>query len=134
MFSGVPQGTLPALLIFLLFINDIGENLTSHIRLFTDDCQLFRIIDSVTNTVTLKTDLCKMSLWAWKWQMIFNPEKSYTFHMYKTPNPLKMDHVMECVTLKAVSHHPYLGVELQRDLKWKTHIDDITSKANKISG
>ena len=43
-----------ALLIFLLYINDIGENITSHIKLFADDCQLFRTIDSVADTVEFR--------------------------------------------------------------------------------
>ena len=68
--------------------------------------------------------------------MIFNPEKYYTLHMYKPKTYSKWTtwYIMDGVTLKAVSHHPYPGVELQRDLKWKTHIDNITSKANKTLG
>ena len=89
--------------------------------------------ESVVDTVTLQNDLCKISLWAWKWQMIFNPEKYYTLQIYTTQNPLKMDYV-EGATPEPVSYHPYLGIELQRDLKWKTHIDNITSKANKTIG
>ena len=33
-----------------------------------------------------------------------------------------------------VSNHPYVGVKLQKELKWKTHIDNITSKANRTLG
>ena len=65
-------------LMFLLYLNDIRENTTSHINLFTDDCLLFKTINSVADVVVLQIDLCKMSLWARKWQMIFNPEKCYT--------------------------------------------------------
>ena len=51
MFSGFPRGTVLALLILILYLNDIGENITSHIKLFADDCQLFRTIDTVADTV-----------------------------------------------------------------------------------
>ena len=104
----VPQGTVRAPLMFLLYIKDIGENVTSNIKLFADDCLLFRTIDTVdifADTVALQNDLCKMSLWTRKWQMIFNPEEYYTHHMYKTQSPLKMK---EGVTLKSVSHHSYI--------------------------
>ena len=40
--SGVPQGTVLGPLMFLLYINNISENLTSHIRLFADDCIMYR--------------------------------------------------------------------------------------------
>ena len=36
--SGVPQGTVLGLLLFLLHINDLPNNLISNIRLFADDC------------------------------------------------------------------------------------------------
>ena len=37
--SGVPQGTVLGPLMFLLYINDIGQNIkSSKIRLFADDC------------------------------------------------------------------------------------------------
>ena len=29
------------------------------------------------------------------------------------------------------THHPYLGIELQSDLRWTTHIQNTTNKAQK---
>ena len=34
--------------------------------------------------------------------------------------------------LEEVQHHPYLGVEITSDLTWKTHIANISGKANRI--
>ena len=42
--SGVPQGTVLGPLMFLLYINDITNGLTSNIRLFADDCIIYRTI------------------------------------------------------------------------------------------
>ena len=42
--SGVPQGTVLGPLLFLLFINDIADDINSTIRLFADDCLLHREI------------------------------------------------------------------------------------------
>ena len=36
--SDVPQGTVLGPLMFLLYINDIDENISSMVRLFADDC------------------------------------------------------------------------------------------------
>ena len=46
-------------LMFLAYINNIGENITLHIKIFGDDCLLFRTIESVADSVALQTYLCK---------------------------------------------------------------------------
>ena len=35
---------------------------------------------------------------------------------------------------ETVKHHPYLGVELNDNLKYNTHIDNITGKASQTLG
>ena len=40
--SGVPQGTVLGPLMFLVYINDINENITSSVRLFADDCVIYK--------------------------------------------------------------------------------------------
>ena len=42
--SGVPQGTVLGPLLFLTYINDLPNNIHSSIRLFADDCILYREI------------------------------------------------------------------------------------------
>ena len=39
--SGVPQGTVLGPLMFLMYINDIDENISSTVWLFADDCVMY---------------------------------------------------------------------------------------------
>jgi len=55
--SGVPQGTVLDPLLFLIFINDITENISSPIRLFADDCLIYREIWSPSDCHFLQEDL-----------------------------------------------------------------------------
>ena len=57
--SGVPQGAVLGPLPFLLFINDITTNLNTRtrIRLFADDCLIYRAIHSIQDQILLQQDL-----------------------------------------------------------------------------
>ena len=41
--SGIPQGTVLGPLMFILYINDIDQNISTTNRLFADDCIMYRI-------------------------------------------------------------------------------------------
>ncbi|KXJ16916.1 putative RNA-directed DNA polymerase from transposon X-element [Exaiptasia diaphana] len=75
--SGVPQGTVLSPLFFLLFVNDIGQNLSpkTKLRLFADDTAVYRSITTEDDVKTLQNDLNQLFLWDSKWQMKFNLKK-----------------------------------------------------------
>ena len=70
--SGVPQGSVLGLVPFLIFINDLPDNIRSSVRLFADDCVLYRNIKSPIDYQILQDDLNSLSQWETDWQMKFN--------------------------------------------------------------
>ena len=48
--SGVAHGTVLALLMFLIYVNDISDSASSTLLLFADDCLLNRVIKSEVDT------------------------------------------------------------------------------------
>ena len=73
--SGVPQGTVLGPLLFLCHINDMPECVKSKIRLFADDCLLYRTIKNFGDHIKLQQDLNNLIIWAEKWGMKFNVKK-----------------------------------------------------------
>jgi hypothetical protein len=72
--SGVPQGTVLGKIMFLCHINDLSE---SSVRLFADDCLLYRTIKKEEDHLTLQADLKHLEGWENKWGMRFNAKKCY---------------------------------------------------------
>lgn len=75
MTSGVLQGTVLDPLLFLLYINDLPDNLQCFFKLVADDALLYGIIANDKDCDLLLEDLQKLEQWQNQWQMQFNPSK-----------------------------------------------------------
>ena len=64
-------------------------------------------------------------------QMSFNINKYHTLHAHRKKQPIIHTYTMDNTPVTLVTHHPYLGIELQSDLRWTTHIQNTTNKAQK---
>ena len=64
-------------LLFLIYINDIVNNLTSNARLFADDTSLYVLVNNPNEAaVKLNEDLLKLDSWSKQWLVTFNPLKT----------------------------------------------------------
>ena len=125
--SGVPQGTVLGPLLFLCHINDLPEAVKSQVRLFADDCLLYRSVKNQSDYITLQNDLQKLEEWGNTWGMRFNASKCYIMSINtKTPYFYQLSNQV----LKIVNQNPYLGVLLSDDMKWGGHISKTVKKAN----
>ena len=132
--SGVPQGSVLGPVLFLLYINDIAEGICSHIKLFADDCLIYRTIQSSSDQHILQQDLNAFVKWAEKWQMKFNTAKCKIMQMTNHHNKLLFMYKMYGSPLVTTEQHSYLGVQLHHKLSWQPHIQYTCNKACKILG
>ena len=116
--SGVPQGTVLGSLCFLLYINDMGNNISSNCNLnfFADDTLLYGLNHDAIDALHLKPDLDSLVTWAQKQQMNFHPSKCYVLRIYRIKNPTMHHYTILDQTLKVVDHQPYLSITLSKTL------------------
>ena len=89
--AAVLQGSILGPLLFLIYINNLGEVLSSNtLILFADDTSLFSVIhDSVITTSELNSDLARIKQWAFQWKMSFNPDLNKQAQEVKSSRKLK---------------------------------------------
>ena len=132
--SGVPQGTVLGPLLFLLYINDLPDNLKSSVRLFADDALLYGVMTNEEDGDQLQEDLQQLEVWQCKWQMVFNPTKCKTICISTKKTPPQIKYTFCGVELEQVNSFSYLGVTITEDLKWSKHITSIAGKASEVLG
>ena len=85
--SGNPQGSELGPTLFVVFINDMPDVITSLSKMFADDAKVFRQIETSADTATLQNDLNHLTDWSIKWQTNFNVNKCKRFHLGQTNPP-----------------------------------------------
>ena len=128
--SGVPQGSVLGPMLFVLYINDINNAITSQIKLFANDCVLCRNIRNQNDQVILQNDLDTISSWAEKWLMELNINKCSFLSITLKRNSIFHDNGILGATPKRVTNHDYLGETISHDQYWLRHVTKISNKAS----
>lgn len=132
--SGIPQGSVLGPLLFLIYINDLPNNISSRVRLFADDCVVYRKICSLEDEIALQDDLYLIQLWCETWQMPLNLKKCSLLSFQRRRLSSPRHYTIFSTPLTACDTYKYLGVHLMADLTWNNHIDTILSNANQALG
>ena len=114
--SVVPQGTVLGPLLFLCHINDLPETVKPQVRLFVDDCLIYREIKDFKDHHTLQEDLKPLESWADWWGMRFNAPKCDIMSIAKFPTSSYF-YSLNNTILQQVTSNPYLGIQLTANLK-----------------
>ena len=135
--SGSPQGTVLGSILFLIYINDLPDGVVnSTARIFAEDCIVYRPIRSKEDTKLLQSDLDSVGSWEKTWRMQFNADECFAMRAGRNKTIINKSYKIQGHPLqsKPTDSVKYLGFTLTSDLKFKTHINKFTAKANSIIG
>ena len=120
-------------ILFLVYTNDLPDEVRSQICLFADNTALYLTTESEDDSSALQTDLHILSTWESRWNMEFNPSKCQVVHVTGTKGPVKKtNYVLHGQVLESVTSVRYLRVDyISSNLTWKSHVDRITGNTNR---
>lgn len=149
MHFSVPQGSTLGPIMFLLYVNSIFSILKN--------CSIFMFADDLIIIVSAKTlieaqkimqiNINHLASWAHDMKLIINSKKTKIMQIY---NPYVSNcevvrvkiHSIECMHnflsdcncdfIEQVSEHVYLGVKIDQEFSWNSHISDVISKIRRV--
>ena len=87
--SGVPQGSVLGPILFLIYINDIPDQIVSQVCLFADDTAVYLTMEGGDSHRVLQHDLDSLSICESQWDMEFNPSKCQVVRVTSYRRPIK---------------------------------------------
>ena len=128
--AGVPQGSLLGPILFLIFSNDLVNDIETEVKLFADDT-ILGVTEITARQCALKMqpDVDRILQWAKKWKVTLNALKTKCLTISRKRSefaPL----VLDGRVVEEVSTHCHLGLRLQNSGKWRIQIDHMKSKAS----
>ena len=133
--SGIPQGTVLGPILFVIYINDLLDNVTSGGLMFADDTKIYRQITSREDALQLQADINKLEEWSKLWQLHFNHEKCHVLTLGRFENTRHTHrYTVYGKEMEHVFDEKDLGVTIDHEMKFEEHIARKVTVANAIVG
>ena len=121
-------------MLFLIYINDLLDGISSSGKLFADDSKIYRRIINQLDRDILQEDLVKLQEWSRKWLLEFNESKCKVMHIsIRNTNP-KYDYHFNDITLEESMLEKDLGIYVTPNWKSSAHVAKVAAKANSMIG
>ena len=130
--SGIPQGSVLGPTLFVLYVNDLPQCVTSFVKLFADDTKLYASVQSQPDRDQIQSDLHALGDWSKTWLLPFNSSKCKTLHLGHGNE--RQTYTLHDVELEQVSSERDLGVIVDDVLKFREQAAAVVAKGNRVLG
>ena len=139
--AGVPQGSIFGPTLFLLYINDLPDDVICDISIYADNTTLYSKCDRASDlwqqlelASELESDLQDTVDWGKKWLVDFNAGKTQLVSFDWSNNNGSIDVKMNGSVLEEKSSFKMLGLTFSSKLDWDSSMISIAKTASKKSG
>ena len=128
--AGVPHGSILGPTLFLLYINDLLDDVISNVAIYAHDAALY----SLEWPSELQSDLWGTEDWDRKWLVDFNAGKTQLVLVDQSTKIVAIDVKMDGSVLEERSSFKMLELSLLSKLGWNSYIISIAKTASKKIG
>ena len=136
--TGIPQGSILGPLFFSIMINDLVNSSNKFkFLMYADDTTIYFNLEDFpieNREVLINNELEKDNKWLKLNKLAVNVDKtkSMLFHKRRPVTPIQFS--MNNRIIDVVQHFNYLGIMLDADMSWKTHVAMVRNKLSRING
>lgn len=133
--ASIPQGSVIGCFLFLVYVNDLPNNINEPCVLFADDVSILTSCQDNTN-INEKLNSVLNSTINWmtehNLEINFNKTKLITFHP-RQKIPININYSFNNIKLEVVNKSSLLGLDIDTNINWKSHIQKLKAKLSKFS-
>ncbi len=125
---GVPQGSVIASLIFILFVSETSRLMSCRVSFADDLTAWITHVDLTYAATNLSGELCQLTKWNKKWRLTINIPKTESTALTQHGHQniiVKIDNR----TLNQVSFKTVLGIIIYENLNFKQQVQNAANKA-----
>ena len=123
-------------LLFVIFINDLPEEVNCSVKLYADDTKIYAVIKNALDSRKLQEEINKLFRWSVTWQLMFHPDKCHIIKLGKEREEYvyTMGEQDDISFLTENEEEKDLGIIIDNKLRFSSHCEKVISKSNKLLG
>ena len=136
--TGIPQGSILGPLFFSILINDLVNCSTKfQFLMYADDTTIYFNLNDfplINSEIEINSELEKVNTWLKLNKLAINVDKSKCMFFQKRRSITPLKFLMNNRAIDVVHNFNYLGIMLDANMSWKSHIAMVSNKLSRING